>query len=173
MIYLKTKHYSGLSFRHTRSFARYHTSGAEGWGSQRGCSPTQRWSGLPSARGHGPWPVWGQQASRGQDTPPQTRARICMAKPASPHTVVSFLMDVEKGDTVQEHKRLNVNCLCPSQKPLLQVTTGIILSPHSSTLSSAQRCELPSREGQGERSSRPLVLCPTSIFVCASAILGG
>lgn len=34
MIYLKTKHYPGLSFRHRRPFTRYHISGADG--SQRG-----------------------------------------------------------------------------------------------------------------------------------------
>lgn len=47
----------------------------------------------------GPQPVRGRQASRGQDSQPQTRARICVPKPASPHTVISLPMDMEKGDT--------------------------------------------------------------------------
>lgn len=82
MIYGKTKHYSGLSFGHTRPFTGHGVSGAEGWGSRRDGGVCPRLLPAPG---------------RGQDTLPQTPARICMAKPASPYAVPSFPMDVEKG----------------------------------------------------------------------------
>lgn len=163
MIYLKTKHYSGLSFRRTRPLTRYHMRGAEGRGSQRGCGPSAgRRPPLPSACGCGPRRAGDSKRAGGRTR----RPGHAWQNPQVPTLPPVFPWLWRRGT---QYKWLNASSLCPSQSLLLPVPAGIYLVLIRPVL--AQRRELPGREGRGAQFRTTRLL--SHLVICGSASSGG